>query len=393
MNLNTQKINSEFRHNDFDISAFNNLEKVIQTDIDNGNIFGASILVAKAGNIGYCKTFGQVAPGRKTSLDDRFLMMSLSKSFTAALTLRAIDQGRYTLDTRVADIIPGFAAGGKERITVHQLLTHTAGTYPGFAPPPPVAPLELGDLAKNAQAVCAQPAAYTPGTRVVYNPFASYAILGQLLVKTDPKQRPYHVIAREELFEPLGMNNMSYGLPVDHPLRVPVSFTEKNKTPATDNMELLMNKGLDEHSEHPAGGAFGTIHDVFKFTEVLRQRGNNGKFKLYSRSMFDYASQNHTGSMSNGAWDSYREEHGLPDYPANFSLLGGYVRGNGHFMTGAGVTASPDTFYAVGGGSTMWLVDPVRDITVIFLSAGFIEGLAHFQRLCRINDLAFSACS
>jgi CubicO group peptidase (beta-lactamase class C family) len=73
-------------------------------------------------------------------------------------------------------------------------------------------------------------------------------------------------------------------------------------------------------------------------------------------------------------------------------LLGGYVRGHGHHLSGAGVTASPGAFYAVGGGSTMWLVDPARDLTFVFMSAGFIEGLAHFERLQTLSDLALSCC-
>jgi hypothetical protein len=43
------------------------------------------------------------------------------------------------------------------------------------------------------------------------------------------------------------------------------------------------------------------------------------------------------------------------------------------------------------GASTGWLIDTDRDLTFIFLSAGFIEGLAHPQRLLRLCDLAIAA--
>jgi CubicO group peptidase (beta-lactamase class C family) len=112
-----------------------------------------------------------------------------------------------------------------------------------------------------------------------------------------------------------------------------------------------------------------------------------------SQAIFDYAAQNSTGDLSNGAWDFAREADGLPDSPANFSLLGGYVRGPGHVLSGAGFTASPEAFCAVGGGSTLWMVDPVRDLTFVFLSAGFVEGLEHLQRLSRLSDLALAACN
>ena len=81
----------------------------------------------------------------------------------------------------------------------------------------------------------------------------------------------------------------------------------------------------------------------------------------------------------------------FPDYPANFTLLGSYVRGTGEFLTPAGLTASPSALAAMGGGSTGWLIDTERDLTFIFLSAGFIEGLAHPRRLQRLADLAIAA--
>ena len=81
----------------------------------------------------------------------------------------------------------------------------------------------------------------------------------------------------------------------------------------------------------------------------------------------------------------------FPDYPAHFSLLGSYVRGTGEFLTPAGLTASPTALAAMGGASTGWLIDTERDLTFIFLSAGFIEGLAHPRRLQRLADLAIAA--
>jgi CubicO group peptidase (beta-lactamase class C family) len=376
-----------------DADALGRLVASIQVDIDQGQMFGASVIVARGGVVGLRQHIGTVAPGRPAVDSDLYLLMSLSKSFTAALTLRAIDRGRYALDTRVADIIPAFGAGGKARITIRHLLTHTAGMYNSFAPPPPLTPQELGNLAKNALAVSALPATHVPGARVVYSPFAAYAVLGQILVATDPDKRSFQQITHEDLFVPLGMLHTRYGLRADDPRRVPVSFTDCNATSASWPTCELLNSALDEHAEHPAGGAFGTVDDVFRFAETLRRRGSNGSHRLISPALFDYASQNHTGEMSNGAWDWYREAHGLPDFPANFSLLGGYVRGVGHHFNGAGYTASPRAFYAVGGGSTMWMVDPERDLTFIFLSAGFIEGLAHVDRLRRLGDLALAACT
>lgn len=378
-------------HAGLNVQALQRLDASIQSDIDHGVNFGASIIVARGGIIGHRATFGTVAPGRSPANDDRYLMMSLSKSFTAALVLCAIDQGRFTIDTLASEILPEFAAAGKQRVTIRMLLTHTAGTFNGMAPPG-ITPGELGNLAKYVAAISALPAANVPGERVVYNTAASYAVLGQILVATDPKKRSFRDIAREDLFEPLGMADTVFGLGQDDPRRVPVSYTEKNTTPATQATLGAMNAGFIDGAEIPAGSAFAPIDDVFRFTEVWRQRGVAKGHRLVSPALFDYARQNHTGEMSNGAWDFWREAQGMPDFPANFTLMGGYVRGQGHFMNGLGYTASPEAFCAIGGGSTLWMIDPVRDFTFIFLSAGFLDGLAHFARLRRLCDLALAAC-
>jgi CubicO group peptidase (beta-lactamase class C family) len=259
-------------------------------------------------------------------------------------------------------------------------------------PPPPLGLTDMGNLAKVVAAVSAVPVAFVPGTQCAYAPSAGYAVLAQMLVATDPARRSFAAIAQQDLFEPLGMVDTRYGLPDDEPRRVPSFYTERKSTPATTAAANMLN-GFMGKGEIPAGNAYGTMDDAFRFAEVMRRRGSGDSYRLLSPALFDYACQNHTGTLSNGAWQFYLLEHGLPDFPANFSLLGGYVRGHGHYVTGAGQTASPRAFYAVGGGSTMWMVDPERDLTFVFLCAGLLDGLAHLARLQRLSDLALAACT
>ncbi|KAI8665721.1 Beta-lactamase domain-containing protein [Fusarium sp. Ph1] len=126
----------------------------------------------------------------------------------------------------------------------------------------------------------------------------------------------------------------------------------------------MLTKGCTNENVMPAAFAFCTIHDLFRFVETMRQRGTNGDYRLMSKALFDYTCKNHTGSLPNGALVPKKEARNIPDSPALYSLLGGYVRGEGHYLTGSGYTASPRAFYGVGGGSTMWMVDPDRDLTL-----------------------------
>lgn len=375
-----------------DAQALQRIIASVEGDIAQGLIFGATVLVARHGKIALHQSVGTVAPGRNAKNDDLYLSMSLAKSFAAALTLRAIDQGKFTLDTKVAEILPEFASGGKKNITIYQLLSHQAGIYSKLVPPAPHQATDIKSLEKMYQAVASQPVEYVPGERVCYAPFAGHAVCAKILTTLDPKKRSFAQIAADELFHPLAMIDTRYGSAESDPRRVDVSFTEKMTTPSSAATSQFLNQLASEGAEMPAGGAYTTAIDTFRFAETLRRGGSNDSYRLMSPAMVDYASRNHCGELTNDAWISYCVEHDLPQLRANFSLLGGYSRGEGHHMVATGQLASPKSFCAVGGGSTMWMVDPERELSVVFLSAGFIEGLAHFQRVSRINDLALAAC-
>ncbi|HOQ52886.1 MAG TPA: serine hydrolase domain-containing protein [Micropruina sp.] len=372
-----------------DEAALARLDAAIQRDIDAKLNYGASIIVARGGRIAHRKTFGTVGPDRAAADDDRYLLMSMSKGYVAALTLKAIDEGRFGLDTRVADLVPGFGVAGKQRATVRHLLTHTAGLP--FALLPPGLPLDkVGDLTAKTRVICGLSAEYIPGTRCVYTSAVGYDLLGQLLVNTDPAGRSFRSIVSEDLFAPLGMNDSSFGVDVDDPRRVLASATPENSTPMSPLLVNACNTYFTGEAEFPAGNAFSTIDDVYRFTQLYRGRGTAGGQRLVSPALFDYADRNHTGDLTNDGWIFETEPRGMDSFPAHFSLLGGYVRGEGHVFNPAGLTASPRTIACVGGGSTSFIVDPERDLTFIFLSAGFFTGLPHLERVSRLNDLALA---
>ena len=377
-----------------DSVALSRLGTAVQRDIDNQVNHGATVLVARGGRVGYLESFGHSdrAAGRATALDDIYLLMSTGKSYTAGLVLQLIDRGELTFDTKVAEIVPEFGVRGKQRVTIAHLLTHTGGTWAGFLPPPPGqwGP-SWGDMDEMTRLVSAQQITHSPGERVIYNPFASYGILGEVVRRLDASGRPFRRIAREQLFEPLGMVDSSFGLRLDHPRRVPVRMAESTPGAAEVAVMESLNELVDESFELPAGMVFGSIRDVFVWTEMLRQRGRREGNRILSSAMIDYAFRNHTGDRVNEFWDFNLEARDLARFPANFSYGGGYVRGEGDHLSPFGFTSSPSTFGSVGSGSTMWMVDPVHDLTFVFLSSGLLEGLNHFLRLRRLADLALAA--
>ncbi|MEV7393282.1 serine hydrolase domain-containing protein [Streptomyces sp. NPDC091215] len=375
-----------------DLDALQRLDAAIRRDITQGRHFGASVIAARGGVVGYQAAIGESGVDRATRLEDRYVLMSVTKSITAVATLKMIETGLLSLDTRVADVIPEYAARGKQRVTIRHLLTHTAGAYSGFDGAGGLAnSLQAGDMEAALAALAPWPILHRPGRRVVYSPWEGYGILGEVVRRLDPQKRRYRDFLTEEIFAPLGMTSSSLGLRVDHPDRVPVRMVKASDSAAQATSLFDQMNEAGEDWEVPAGSGFSTVADVFRFADALRNGGANEHGRVLSRAMVEYAFRNHTGDLQNDFWDFNKEAADLDDFPANFTLGGGYVRGEGHFLTPLGHLASPSAFGAVGSGSTSWMVDPERDLTVVFLSSGLLEGLSHFQRLQRVNDLALAA--
>lgn len=384
----------EPRQAGMNVAALERLDAAILGDIEAGSCDGAVYIVARGGQVVRHATVGKtdLEADRDARLDDIFCLMSVAKSFTAAKILQLCDLGQLTLATPIAKVIPEFGGKGKDGVTVFHAMTHTGGIWSGFSPPPPLSLANSMRLSQIVPAICNMPLAYEPGSQVTYCPFAGHAILGEVIARLDPAGRGFNKILREDVFLPLGMVDTSYGMPVGAPRRVPLVQREAGPGGLADRSLLeLLNSAVDEEAELCGGGAFGTASDVYRFAEMLRRGGAVDGVRMLSPAITEYALQNHTGKLRNTAWDYSRRMRGIPEYPANFALAGGYMRGEGFFLSAAGSTASPGSFVAVGGGSTMFLIDPARDLTFVFLCAGLLEGLNHFVRLQRLSDLALAA--
>src|SRR5262249_17381355 len=131
---------------------------------------------------------------------------SVTKTVTATLALMLVERGRLHLDQRVASILPGFGARGKDGVTVHHLLTHTSGLRSGLP--------QWKDLHANGEErlpafhlVSALPLARPPGTAVGYSD-VGYFTLGEVVAAAGGA--PLDRLMRRELLGPLGMDETCY---------------------------------------------------------------------------------------------------------------------------------------------------------------------------------------
>ena len=151
-----------------------------------------------------------------------------------------------------------------------------------------------------------------------------------------------------------------------------------------------MNGLFCETTEFPSGGAIGTVGDLFRFTEMLRRGGELDGARIVSRDLLSLALTNHTAGHRNDIFDYAREIRGWPDWPAYIGLTF-FLRGEGIFPTPMGHTTSPHTYSGQGAGSTLFWVDPERDLTFIILTAGLLEDGDSMLRFQRLSDLVVAA--
>ena len=163
----------------FDASALQRITARVQHDIDANIYDGARIMVAHRGATVLDLTLGYAdrAAGRTLLPDAAFSIMSISKVLTAVALLRCVERGQVSLLPPVASVIPEFAARGKGRVTVGQVLTHTAGLGMGYAPLPTA---QLGDMKLAIASICSLPLESAPGEQVSYSASMGFTLVAVL---------------------------------------------------------------------------------------------------------------------------------------------------------------------------------------------------------------------
>lgn len=378
------------RETGMDSERLRRIGEAIAGDVEAERYDGAVVLVGRRGQVVLHEGIGfaERASERPASIEDVFHLFSITKTFTALAVLQCVDRGSLQLHTPVAEVIPEFGNRGKQRITVAQLLTHTAGMPADL---PPINPAQLGDTTAVALGVAEQPLQATPGGSVSYSPIGAFAVLGEIVLRLDGGARPFRQILAEDLFAPLGMKETSLTLRADlADRRAPVVV--RDPTPGIIPPAALESINLmhSEAFEMPGGGALGTAHDLFRWGEALRLGGALDGSRILSSPLLELATRSHTGDQVNHIFDGMCEARGWEPFPAYLGL-GFFLRGEGLFPMPFGATASAETFGGLGAGSTMFWVDPRRDVTFVCLTTGVMEDSRNFERMQRLSDLALAA--
>jgi CubicO group peptidase (beta-lactamase class C family) len=182
-------------------------DSIVESGIHRGIYPGAVLVVGRRGGVLHQRGFGHLTWSRQSPepTPDSTLwdLASLTKVVgTTAALLRLVEMGRVDLGAPVTRYLPRFAGGGKEHITVRQLLDHTSG-LPSY--------VEFFRLARTRDSAIAllyqTPLRRTPGTAETYSDL-NFLLLG-LLVESVTGEALDQFVTRE-ILAPAGMSRTRY---------------------------------------------------------------------------------------------------------------------------------------------------------------------------------------
>ena len=183
------------------------IDKVASDVLARTGVPSASVAIVKDGQVVYTKAYGDARLDPKTAATPqmRYSIGSISKQFTAAAILLLQEQGKLSLDDKVAKFIPNLTRANE--VTIRQLLSHTSG-YQDYWPQDYVMPpMMLPTTAQKILDIWARkPLDFDPGTKWQYSN-TNYVIAGVIIEKV--ARMPLLQFLQQRVFTPLGMTSVS----------------------------------------------------------------------------------------------------------------------------------------------------------------------------------------
>lgn len=250
--------------------------------------FRGTILVGIDGQIVFEKAYGPADEewDVPNSVKTKFRIASLTKQFTAACILLLQERGLLHVQDRVSKYLPDLPAAWKE-ITVHQVLTHTAGVpNPDYASKQSAVIQRMGATPQEAVAqVANEPLDFDPGTKWNYSN-TGYILLGILIEKVSGQT--YADFLENNVFHPLGMTDSGYDRPAEI-LKARASGYDLSHDRVT-NADFI-----DMSGPFSAGGIYSTVEDLFRWNEALARPGKLLSADSLKQMFTEYPEATHEG--------------------------------------------------------------------------------------------------
>jgi CubicO group peptidase (beta-lactamase class C family) len=243
-------------------AALSDLLLRARREIDEGLLPASQIAVASDGELIAFETYGDATN------DTRFVIFSATKAFVCSAFWILLGEGTVSLSQRVAEIVPGFEANGKDAVTIEHVLSHGAG----FPDAGLRDPFDWYDEEARLHAFAAWRLDWEPGTAFKYHAMSALWLLADIIERATGAD--YRDFLRTRVVEPIGLKSFGLGLKPDEPDRIAdVVVVGEPASPdqppthhdllATMTHPKLLELGI------PAGGGVSTAADVATFYQAL----------------------------------------------------------------------------------------------------------------------------
>jgi CubicO group peptidase (beta-lactamase class C family) len=350
--------------------------------VDEGRFPATSVIVAHRGEIAFRDHYGMadIEAGKKVEEDTIFRIFSMTKPIASIALMQLVEQGKVLLENPLHRYIPSFAdakvfAAGtaddyttqplERPITIHDILTHMSGLATGFQPG------ILGDIYRKAglsfgfrglalpeycDLLASLPLAFQPGTKWLYS--SATDVVGRVVEVVSGLSFAEYL--ERHIFEPLRMTDTAFWVPEDKLGRFAQNYISQDIRQKRKLVPFPGEYLSPPKLESGAGGLVSTIDDYQRFVTALLRGGA----PIIGRKTLAYMATNHLP----GGVDLETMGKGSPGETA--------MPGVG-FGLGFGVVIDPPATRSLssageylwgGAASTAFLLDPVEEVTCVFMT-------------------------
>ena len=251
---NSQVLSFEtVKSNKFDYIKLAQIDSIVNKYVSNRWLIGSTVIIVKDNQVVYHKGFGYANEASKKAMPNNaiYRIMSQTKAITSLAIMQLYEQGKISLDQNVSTIISSFknptvlndfnskdssytTVPAKRELTIRDLLTHTSGIdYTAIGSPKMKAiyskagiPSGLGDFNANLldrmKILGTLPLKHQPGEKFTYG--LNSDLLGCIVeVVSGLSLEAY---CQKNIFDPLGMKDTYFNVPVSKAERLPTVYTE-----------------------------------------------------------------------------------------------------------------------------------------------------------------------
>lgn len=369
----------------FSAERLSRIDSAFQRAVDRGEIAGAVALVMRDGQTAYERAFGWAdrEAGRRMRPDAIFRIASQTKALTSVAVMMLAEEGRLALGDPVARYVPAFertavAVAGdtgratvpaRRRITIRDLLTHTAGI--SYGTDSLVAPLYaakgLGPAAgygwytadkdepvcETMERLATLPFVAQPGERFVYG--YNTDVLGCVVERVSGV--PLDEFIRARITAPLGMTDTHFFLPPAKRDRLAAVYASAPVGgPAAVTRSPDGARGQGHYADGPrrsfSGGAglVSTARDYARFLQMLLDGGALGGARLLAPATVRLMTTNQVGTLYSQGGEGF----GLGFRTLDRAGVDGRIESVGTYGWG-------------GAYGSTYLVDPAERLVLVYM--------------------------